>query len=59
MTVILAPRLSPARGPRGAGGFRTPLQEGSVHTFHDGSQRQPSLYSQMIALPSPAIPDAP
>ena len=33
--------------------------EAGMHAAHDGSQRQPSLSSQVIAFPSPAIPDAP
>ncbi len=30
-----------------------------MHVPHDGSQRQPSLSSQVIASPSPATPDVP
>jgi hypothetical protein len=34
-------------------------QKAWMHVAHEGSQRQPSLYSQVIASPLPAIPDTP
>ena len=42
-----------------SGGIDDHMAEILILNIHAGSQRQPSLSSQMIASPSPATPDTP